>query len=444
VAYLAPNRSAAANDDSLESALRNGFTAGAAVTAMQTYLPKLTLVAEIDDPVAFGKGLDTMMIAINNELEAQALELEAEERKAAADKEKAEGAGPGRSPGRRSGEGGERTKKSRILAPRFNPIPGQSRSFVLMTPSDSKLRFGPSSFRPTILVQGKYVAFAVSTDAARAAVAAVDHKDWKPSSEIERVCAHVPSKLVLLSVTDGSETLSSLLASLPGTLQTVINTSIALSKARANGALAGGPNGPGSSPGSVPGMMGPGMRGGMGGPAMAGSGGMPGGGMRRGGPAMGGGREGSAGGPRPMAPGFGAPGGPGVPGGPGAPGAPASGAAESDPMITIKVDSDKLPKAGDLKAHLFPATLAVQVADQEIRFISRTAFPDLSVLVGMVPALGMMPRPPVADQISGAQPGAAAEGAAGQPGAAPAAPGGRPAGPAGPGPRGRRGGRGDR
>ena len=35
-----------------------------------------------------------------------------------------------------------------------------------MTPSDSKLRFGPSSFRPTILVQGKYVAFAVSTDAA--------------------------------------------------------------------------------------------------------------------------------------------------------------------------------------------------------------------------------------------------------------------------------------
>ena len=67
----------------------------------------------------------------------------------------------------------------------------------------------------------------------RTAVAAVAHKDWKPSSEIEQVCAHVPSKLVMLAVTDGSETLSSLLASLPGTLQTVINTSIALSKARA-------------------------------------------------------------------------------------------------------------------------------------------------------------------------------------------------------------------
>jgi hypothetical protein len=111
-------------------------------------------------------------------------------------------------------------------------------------------------------------------------------------------------------------------------------------------------------------------------------------------------------------------------------------------MIIIKVDADKLPKAGDLKAHLFPATFAIQVADQEIRFISRTAFPDLSVLVGMIPALGMMPRPPMVDQVPGAQPGATAEGATGgQPGAAPAAPGGPPGGP--PGPRGRRG-RGER
>ena len=43
-------------------------------------------------------------------------------------------------------------------------------------------------------------------------------------------------------------------------------------------------------------------------------------------------------------------------------------------MIMIKVDSDKLPKAGDLKAHLFPATFSIQVADQEIRFISRRPF----------------------------------------------------------------------
>ena len=54
-----------------------------------------------------------------------------------------------------------------------------------MTPTDSPLRFGPSSFRPTILLEDKYVAFAVSSDAARAAVAAAKRKDWKPSSELE-------------------------------------------------------------------------------------------------------------------------------------------------------------------------------------------------------------------------------------------------------------------
>ena len=64
-----PGRSATTNDDSLEAALKNGLTTTAAVTAMQSFFPKLTLVAEVDNPEAFGKGLDTVMIAINSELE---------------------------------------------------------------------------------------------------------------------------------------------------------------------------------------------------------------------------------------------------------------------------------------------------------------------------------------------------------------------------------------
>ena len=92
VAYLAAGRSAAANDDSLESALKNGLSGMAAVTAMQSFLSKLTLVAEVDDRVAFGKGLDTMIIAINNELEAQAKEKEEEEERKTPDAEK--GAAP--------------------------------------------------------------------------------------------------------------------------------------------------------------------------------------------------------------------------------------------------------------------------------------------------------------------------------------------------------------
>ena len=261
VAYLAPGRSAAANDDSLGTALKSGVSTTAAVAAIQSYFPKLTLVAEVDNPEAFGKGLDTMIIAINNELEAQAMEMEEEARRAT-EKEKAGDGTPGRTPiSGRAGGGGDRTRQRRILAPHFTPIPGQTKSFVLQTPSDSKLRFGPSSFRPTIVLEGRYVAFSLSSDAARAAVAAAVRKDWKPSSELERACQSVPSKLVMLSVTDVSEALSSLLASLPGTLQTMINTSIALAKVRATGAgrrrlPASGPGmGPGMGPGRVDSAM---------------------------------------------------------------------------------------------------------------------------------------------------------------------------------------------
>ena len=431
-AYLAPGRSAAANDDSLETALKNGLTTSAAVTAMQSFFPKVTLVAEVDDPEAFGKGLDTLMIAINNELESQAREIEMEERRAA---EQAKAGGADRAPGGRSTKGGDRTKQRRILAPRFSAIPGQSKSYVLMTPTDSKLRFGPSSFRPTILIDGKYVAFSVSSDAARAAAEAARRKDWKPSSEVERACQTVPSNLVMLGVTDVSEGLSSLLASLPGTLQTMINTSIALAKVRADGAD-GTPGAPGMAPGMAQGMGAQGM-----GQGMAGSG------MRRGarGPMMGSGSGPGApgmGGSGARAPGMGGSGSM-SPGGAGGPGGNGAAGAATESMIVLKVDSDKLPKAADLKAHLFPTTFSISVAEQEIRFVSRGAFPDLSMIIGVIPAAGMMPRLPMLDRTQQAQPGAA-PGTPGDATPAPAAPGDQSGGRQGLRPGGRPGGRGGR
>ena len=106
VAYLAPGRSATTNDDSLEAALKNGLSTTAAVTAMQSLFPKLTLVAEVKNPEAFGKALDTVMIAINNELKAQAIEKEAEDR-AAAEKATAGGGGhDGRARSRKIGPSG--------------------------------------------------------------------------------------------------------------------------------------------------------------------------------------------------------------------------------------------------------------------------------------------------------------------------------------------------
>ena len=67
---------------------------------------------------------------------------------------------------------------------------------------------------------------------------------------------------------------------------------------------------------------------------------------------------------------------------------PAADAATSDSMIVLKVDADKLPKAADLKAQIFPTTFSISLADGEIRFVSRGAFPDLSVLIGTIPVAG--------------------------------------------------------
>ncbi len=48
-------------------------------------------------------------------------------------------------------------------------------------------------------------------------------------------------------------------------------------------------------------------------------------------------------------------------------------------MIQFKIDADKLPKADDLKTYLFASTLSVTVSDQDIRFVSRGAFPNLAI-----------------------------------------------------------------
>ena len=79
---------------------------------------------------------------------------------------------------------------------------------------------------------------------------------------------------------------------------------------------------------------------------------------------------------------------PGFPGGSGPPGAPApnTSAAEGgsqDAMIQLKVDPAKLPKAEELKALMFPSTLAVVVDDTSIRLVSRESFPNVVSGLGM-------------------------------------------------------------
>ena len=79
---------------------------------------------------------------------------------------------------------------------------------------------------------------------------------------------------------------------------------------------------------------------------------------------------------------------PGSPGGSGPPGAPAPNTSATeggsqDAMIQLKVDAAKLPKAEELKALMFPSTLAVVVDDTSIRLVSRESFPNVVSGLGM-------------------------------------------------------------
>jgi hypothetical protein len=376
IAYLAPGRSAATNGDPVEAAASKGWSPTAIITALQSTFPKLTLVAEVKNPEAFSKALDAIVVALNKELKAQAMEKALEERK----EDTAKGGGANRGGGRFGGGGGDRTKTRRPLqqtpAPRFEmtPTAGKAKVYSLTTPSGSPLHLGPASFRPTIHLDGDFVVFALTPDSARTALTAVRRKDWKPSDSLAKVCENAPDNMVVLAVSDVSETLPSVLASLPGTLQTMINTSVALAKSP-------GTTSPSEGQTSQPGSGGPGV-------AMEGR-------SRSSGP----------GGRGPSGPGGRGPGGPasGVSGSMPGPGALPGGGIGNTPSnsnapgssgesaIVFNIDAEKLPKPGDLKAHLFPSTLTISVSDQDIRIVSRGAFPDFSSLVRLAPIAGLMP-----------------------------------------------------
>ena len=133
------------------------------MTAMQSLFPKFTVVAEVKDPVKFGKALDTAIIAINNEFKTQAIELATKQTREVAGnaggrplEEAVRGRGPN------SADRARRRRLQETPYPSFTATPGQENSYVLLTPHESPLRFVPSGFRPTIHLEGKYLAFSVA------------------------------------------------------------------------------------------------------------------------------------------------------------------------------------------------------------------------------------------------------------------------------------------
>jgi hypothetical protein len=414
--FVSPGKvSAATGDDSSDLAIFQNVQPLAIVSSLQSNmnLPKLTLVAEVDDPEKFGRALDAVMIAVNNVLKQKA----AEAAEATQTDEPANASPNGRGgPAGREGPGGGgprgngRTRPKAPGVPKFERMPGQVVNYVLKTPSDATYRIGPHSFKPSVRLDGKYVAISVMSDSAELAIKAAKNKDWKPSEDARRAIEPLPQKLILLALSDSRDIVAPVLSSLPGTLQTSINTAIAASRMQTNAA----------NPANAPNA-------GMGGPDVMG------------------GRRGR---------GIGGPGG-GRPAGPGNPArggfrsqAPTPGTAADSSMVQFKIDADKLPSAQDIRSRLFPSTVSVTTSDEEIRIVFRDAFPDAlwAGILGLGMTIPSLEAIQNATPAASAAPGASAPAGGPQPGRIGPGPGagrdvmGGPRGPdAGPGRR-RRGG----
>jgi hypothetical protein len=356
-------------------------------------IPRLTIVADIDDPTAVGRVLDELMIMVNQSLRSL---------------------GPIMPPADDPNGGAARKSRGNAGAGlEFTSLPNDKyRGYKLNLPQGLAALL-PSYVRPTIRVAAKQIVFSISPEAARQAIEIKG--GGAAATTFSTALQSAPAKMIFLQASDPSDAIAAALADFPNKLQQTLDAA-----ATPPGALVA--NTPGGS-----GMPG--------GPGMAGSGGM----SRPGGPA-------GFGASGPMGGGTGAPSGSGgrsIPGGSGGPGGGPGGSggsggapASSPSGIVIKVDSSKLPTTSTVKALLFPGTATISVDDEGIKFITREAFPNVAGLVaGAGPesmffqqmlkgAKGQQPVPMPTEGTPGANPAAPA--APGAPGGS--APGGRPGG----------------
>jgi len=385
VAYLAPSTSAATVDEPAS----NLADPTAILSAMGPQLPKPVLVAEVADPAKFSRALEAVMQEANRQIKAVAAERIAEAVKAEAANPAPGGPGFPGGPGARVEEpGGERKdrKRDENAIPEFRLLPSggaeTNRTYMLNVPTSSSIKL-PAGFRPSVRLEGHYLAISTSSEAARVAVEQLQRKPWTPAEDVARAIDRAPDSTFVLLYGDFREATSASLASLPGSLQTGINTAIAASerilKGQAGGSQPGssgpqgmrmpmGPGGGGSSPGGSFNPQYPGMMLGPGGPGMGPQGGQP---------------------------------------------------AQAGPdfsMIQIRVDPAHLPKADELKSLMFPSTTVVSVDDDSVRIVTRGAFPDVTALVGAKGFLPALLTPPIAAARTAAAAKAAAAQAQAQPG----------------------------
>ena len=350
---------------------------GIPLPGMGSYVfPRYTLLAEVKDHDGLEADLDKLMVAVNKELKAKA--VEAEKAMEAAGRTPG-GAGPfgggGRGgPGNLGGPGGRRPPPP-IVAPEFKLMPGKEKAYALSMPADQVKQL-PAGFRPTVRLGEKYFVIAANPEAARLALEAKED-GYVPPSDVASSLDRLPKQLVYLNVHDPRGTEPELLSALPGTVQGLVNVVLSMLPPPATAVAAATPNA-GAPAGTPPGFA-------------------PGGAANEGGGRRGGGKRGEEF-PGPGAGASGPPGGAGFAGAPpgfaqgasgplganpgammgAGPGGPA-GAKKPDAKVTpfyFDIESSLLPTADEIKTRLFPMVWAISADDKEVVIQGRGAFPN--------------------------------------------------------------------
>jgi hypothetical protein len=394
----------------------------AALGGLGLQVPRGAMAIEVKDPAFFGKVLDELIIFANQEMDTQ---LPALAPIFAAPPEKA--ADPNRPAPKKKGT---------------SPNPNVPR-FQLLSPQAPKLyllRLPPAlgaltNLNLTVALGKNHLVIATAADLARETLALEGKTDgrWIPAGDLAETFGRLPQGLTMLQVSDTSTTLPESLANLPATMATLNTALAAAASGRAVPGLPGLANLPAGAPGGgggaapIPGAFVDG--GGGSGPSSGSSGrgdSTSGGGLSSDVSSGGSGSSSSSSGPSSGSSSGGDP-------GSGAPGGPAGARAPG----AIVLDPAKAPKADEIRPLLFPGASALSVAGPEIRFESRTAFPNLvswnsGLAAGLLaPAIQSareaarraQPQPPgAAATAPGATPAPTAPGAAPAPAAAPGAP----------------------
>ncbi len=352
---------------------------GGSVLANALSIPKVVLVAEIDDSVAFGRALDELMIVVNSSIRDS---VEKARDGAMAATNPADPATKGAAPPTRKTP----TKRAGPVdpsIPNFRLVTGGTKSYVLDLPAGS-FPVPLPGLKPTVRLGPKHLVIASSPEVARLALDIKPADQFKPVDAMATSFAKVPKGLIFLSISDPSGYLPATLVSLP----TIASATIAQIEAQMSGKAA------------------PGMPGGAG-PNAAGNemalsiSGRPGG-------------SGASGGPGTI----------GLSGGAAATGQPGAEGAAAGP-VTIGVDPSKIPAVTDIAPKIFPATTSVSVDKTGITILTRESFPDLvssSASTAVATAL-LLPAVQAARAAARRAAGLPADGAPGPAGLAPAGPG---------------------